>query len=679
MGLPSGAEAYEVRPEIKLSSPVMMQRGAWILWVLWGILLSFPAHGSARQEDPCLMCHSMEAMFQATDDPARYVVTPEDLAESVHGPFGFSCSTCHQGMEYPHPENPQTSCSPCHAEVERIYGESLHGYALARGNDRAPTCASCHGNHNILRASDPASPTHKVRLPSTCAECHGQAGLLTDQLVRLPQSFQEYSRSVHGEGATRGVATAASCDDCHSVHDLKGWLDPDSPINPMNVAATCGQCHPDVQAEYDRSIHGRALYAGIKDSPTCTDCHGEHLILSSGDPDARVYGAAQATESCGRCHDDPLIISKYGFDEGVVGSYRDSYHGWANRAGYGRAASCMDCHTAHLVLPKADPESSVSDENIVATCAACHPGATVNFAASYDHRSASIVANPVNRVIRSIYLWLIALIIGSMVVHNLVIINYFMLKRRREQSAVEATVTRFTMNEVFQHLVLTVTFVVLVITGFALRYPDSFWVQALAAVGMSEPVRGTVHRIAGVGLILASFYHAWYVLATRRGRSEIKALLPSGRDVVDVVQNLRYHTFQSKKKARFGRYDYSQKAEYWALVWGVIIMAVTGIILWFPTVAANHLPSLAIPAAQVIHYYEAWLATLAIVVWHFFFVIFHPEEYPMSWTWITGKMTRKSAKEHHAEWYEEEMASPEGDGIEAAAVGAEGEDVGRRP
>jgi formate dehydrogenase gamma subunit len=687
----SGAEECNVRPTTELLPAAMMRYSALTLWFLGGIFLTFPDHVSGTQEtqeaeeadatqqaqeDPCLMCHSMEAMFQATDDPARYVVTPEALAGSVHGPFGFSCSTCHQGMEFPHPENPQTSCSPCHSEVERIYHESLHGYSLARGNERAPTCASCHGNHDILSASNPSSPTHKVRLPATCAECHGQAGLLTDQLVRLPQSFQEYARSVHGQGATRGVATAAGCDDCHSVHDLKGSMDPDSPINPQNVATTCGQCHPDIQLEYDGSIHGRALYAGIRDSPTCTDCHGEHLILSPGNPDGRVYGAAQATETCGRCHDDPLIISKYGFEEGVVGSYLDSYHGWANRAGYGQAASCMDCHTAHNVLPKADPASSISDENIVATCGACHPGSTANFAASYDHRSTSIVANPVNRVIRSVYLWLIALIIGGMVLHNLVIINYFMLKRRREQASAEATVTRFTMNEVSQHLTLTVAFVVLVITGFALRYPDSFWVRGLAAIGMSEGVRGTVHRGAGVVLILISAYHAWYVLATKRGRSELKALLPSGKDVVDLVQNLRYLTFRSKKKARFARYDYSQKAEYWALVWGGVIMAITGIILWFPTAAARYLPALAIPAAQTVHYYEAILATLAILVWHFFFVIFHPEEYPMSWTWITGKMTKKSAKEHHAQWYEEELAPGDTEELETAMVGAEGKDVG---
>ena len=85
-----------------------------------------------------------------------------------------------------------------------------------------------------------------------------------------------------------------------------------------------------------------------------------------------------------------------------------------------------------------------------------------------------------------------------------------------------------------------------------------------------------------------------------------------------------------------------------------ILMILTGLILWFPVQAAKVLPSVVIPAAQTVHYYEAWLATLAILVWHFFFVIFHPEEYPMSWTWLTGKISKKAVKEHHPQWYEEE-------------------------
>ena len=189
--------------------PFRTVAGGGAVWITALLLLGIPSLGSAQdqqdqqeetspQEDPCLMCHSMASMFEATGEADKYVVTEEDLAGSIHGDLGLSCSSCHQDMQFPHAENAKASCSPCHSDIEARFAESLHGYALARGNPRAPDCATCHGNHHILPSSDPRSPTHKVRLPQTCAQCHGEGGLLTDQLVRLPQSFQQYAMSVHG-------------------------------------------------------------------------------------------------------------------------------------------------------------------------------------------------------------------------------------------------------------------------------------------------------------------------------------------------------------------------------------------------------------------------------------------------------------------------------------------------
>jgi formate dehydrogenase gamma subunit len=229
-----------------------------------------------------------------------------------------------------------------------------------------------------------------------------------------------------------------------------------------------------------------------------------------------------------------------------------------------------------------------------------------------------------------------------------------MIERRKEEEH-EAMLLRFDRVQIVQHLLLTITFITLVITGFALRFPDAWWAKWLADLGMTEPVRLNLHRVAAVGLILVAISHAYYVFATKRGKKEFRAIMPRVQDLRDFVQNLRYYMWRSDRDARFGRYDYSQKAEYWALIWGTIIMIITGVILWFPALATKILPSVLVPAAQTIHYYEAWLATLAIIVWHFFFVIFHPEEYPMSWTWLTGKISKRSVREHHPRWYEEEF------------------------
>jgi len=241
--------------------------------------------------------------------------------------------------------------------------------------------------------------------------------------------------------------------------------------------------------------------------------------------------------------------------------------------------------------------------------------------------------------------------------------------RRRRELTNGQWILRFDRSQVLQHLLLTVTFMALVVTGFALRFPEAWWVRGLQGIGMTEPMRFNLHRVAAVGLIIASCWHAYYVLLTKRGKREFRALWPRWSDFREFVGNLRYHTFRSERKVKFGRYDYSQKAEYWALIWGTGLMAITGIILWFPAAVTRVFPPITVPAAQTIHYYEAWLATLAILVWHFFFVIFHPEEYPMSWTWLTGKMSRESAEEHHPRWLEDEEGREAAEGGRPAAEG----------
>jgi hypothetical protein len=84
-------------------------------------------------------------------------------------------------------------------------------------------------------------------------------------------------------------------------------------------------------------------------------------------------------------------------------------------------------------------------------------------------------------------------------------------------------------------------------------------------------------------------------------------------------------------------------------------MALTGLVLWFPVIATSAAPAWIVSISETIHFYEAWLAMLAIIVWHFFFVIFHPEVYPMSWIWLTGRMPEHELESVHGRWYDEEV------------------------
>jgi len=124
-------------------------------------------------------------------------------------------------------------------------------------------------------------------------------------------------------------------------------------------------------------------------------------------------------------------------------------------------------------------------------------------------------------------------------------------------------------------------------------------------------------------------------------------LLPRFDDIKQAIDNVMYYLHLSKRPPQFGQYDYAEKAEYWALIWGTFVMGATGFFLWFPTTVGDWAPVWLIKVSEIIHFYEAILASLAILVWHWFFVMYHPKEYPISFTWIDGKIPLHHYREHH--------------------------------
>jgi cytochrome b subunit of formate dehydrogenase len=166
-------------------------------------------------------------------------------------------------------------------------------------------------------------------------------------------------------------------------------------------------------------------------------------------------------------------------------------------------------------------------------------------------------------------------------------------------------------------------------------------------LGSNEMFRRWSHRIAGVVLLAAGAYHLWYILARKEGRQLLKDLLPATKDLGDVADNARYLAGLRPEKARIGRFGYAEKMEYWAVIWGTIIMGVTGLMIWFKMDVTRFLPRWAVDVALTVHYYEAILACLAIVVWHFYHVIFDPEVYPLNWACWNGKVSKHWQMEEH--------------------------------
>ena len=184
----------------------------------------------------------------------------------------------------------------------------------------------------------------------------------------------------------------------------------------------------------------------------------------------------------------------------------------------------------------------------------------------------------------------------------------------------------------------------LVITGFALKFPNSWFAQAL---GIGEHLRSLTHRIAGVILIGAGIYHLCYLAGLREGRRLLRDLAPRPKDAFDAWKTMLYYLGLSREKPKFGRFTYAEKAEYWALVWGAALMALTGIMMWAKVWVGDTLARWWVDVATAVHFYEAILATLAILVWHFYQVFLDPDVYPMNWAWWDGKMSVEHYSHEH--------------------------------
>ena len=573
-----------------------------------------------------------------------------ELQGSVHSKL--SCVDCHQDAAAKlekHADKPGTipraNCGTCHRGPAVQHRESIHGISLREGIKEAAQCWSCHGGHNVVPTAAADSPVSPAHLAATCDRCHGDPKFVKRFALALKDVGTKYELSVHGQKVGAGQK-AATCVTCHGVHDIKNRTQPGSRISSFGVPATCGQCHAQIAAEYQQSIHWTLARRGGADAPVCNDCHSEHEIEAVNGSAKKAEMRKLQDQACVRCHQDPIVAHRYGLDADKAGQYLDSYHGLAVARGSLTAAMCVDCHGVHAILPRDDPAASISAANVQATCQKCHPGASRVFAASYAHNPIVDKARIAEFWVRRIYWWLIIATIGGMVVHNLIIMGYeFSIHRRQKTRTV--TLTRFTTNEVVQHFLLMVSFTVLAASGFALKFPDFVLFRLIESWGLTEPLRQQVHRVSGVALALLGVYHLIYLGTTRSGRALLTGLLPRWRDLRGFLYNVLYHLKLRPHEPEFDQFDYVEKSEYWALIWGTVIMAVTGAVLWFPTLVGDWAPVWLIRVCEIVHYYEAILATLAIIVWHLFFVVYHPRQYPMNYAWLDGRITLADFKHHY--------------------------------
>ncbi len=608
-----------------MSNPVNPARTLRTVLALGAVaLLSFASYA---QESDCADCHE-DVTF---DSPAH----PDLL-----------CRDCHTNVTSEHeaddlePLTDEESCGECHGQVQRAIGRSAHGGEAG--------CNDCHGApHEIHEIDDPASAVSAINQIQSCGGCHDDP----------PELVDGFLDSEHGRALLlSGLTSAPSCSDCHGDHRILEIDKRRAPTAHQNSPEMCGSCHERLLDDWKAlSAHGRAWQDNNEDAPVCVDCHSSHEVRDPRPDDARRASA----QYCGGCHEDYL------------GTYRDTFHGKATWLGMRGGIVCADCHTSHKNLPADDPESSVHPDNRTETCANCHADMTPAFATFDPHNDPT---NPDdNFAVYVVWLFMTSLLIGVFVffgIHDFLWLQRSLVGVLRGEFDEERAagsgqwVQRFRRKHMRTHVVIITTFMLLALTGLPLKFAGAGWSQTLInLLGGVESTR-YLHRVAAIGTF---GYFIWHLLDVfirsvfRKERGMFwgpNSMVPQPKDLWDFFANLRYFFYLGERPAG-DRWTYFEKFDYLAVFWGVAIIGVSGLMLWYPSAFTTVLPGWTLNAAYVIHSDEALLATGFIFVFHFFHTHLRPESFPMDLVIFTGKIPLERFKAERPLEYERLVESGE--------------------
>lgn len=222
-----------------------------------------------------------------------------------------------------------------------------------------------------------------------------------------------------------------------------------------------------------------------------------------------------------------------------------------------------------------------------------------------------------------------------------------MTKEERMANKPSEWFVRFSPSQRLEHLLIIVSFTGLVVTGLPQKFFGSGWAQAMIMLMGGIDTTRFIHRALAIMFCLEAIYHLAYIgTLILRGRFT-PSMFPGKKDVADAICYFAYCIGRSHEKPKFDRYEYRQKFEYWGVVMGGMVMIITGLILMFPAQATQILPGAFVPAAREMHGGEALMATLIIVIWHFYGAHLNPERFPADWTIFTGKISRERMMEEH--------------------------------
>jgi cytochrome b subunit of formate dehydrogenase len=479
--------------------------------------------------------------------------------------------------------------------------------------------------------------------------------------------------------------------------------------------------HKGVDRDLSGSVHGAATPGGTprphpEDFPTCKTCHDEPLfrpvalhkharpgvseqavsrckVCHKDERFIRYYyshvtsrmhksrDSREVIAMCGSCHADPEFARRHKLPD-VIASYFDTYHGKAVALGSTRAPDCLDCHVhpgdgVHAMLPKTDGRSSVHPDNKLQTCSTtdCHPNASPNLASFHVHAERHHGSYPLEFFVALFFVVMtLAVLLPILTVNVLTMLRDLFPSREAKESlerlvvAAEAKagdgtgLMRFSVFQRVKHAMLVISFVVLCLTGFPMRFPHASWARVIQLFGGIETAP-IIHRIAGVTLIIGFVFHlvtiaiAYMRQARQTGKGPMVwircflglPMIPNLKDAKDILQSVKYLLYLSPHRPNYGRFSWKEKLEYLGLLWGTTLLGITGILLWGEELYSPYVPGWALNVAYLAHTYESFLAAVHICLVHIPGIIGKPGGSPITGMFVGWISPHVQADEHGAE------------------------------
>jgi len=538
-------------------------------------------------------------------------------------------------------------------------------------------CQSCH-DENVHKQDFLASAHGK----NTCVSCHGEISDLGRHMTGESAPAPVNCASCHRDIASRFKKNVHylklnfQCQDCH--HDIHAIRKSGVELEKAAVDNCC-QCHD--SQDYVLLGHSGSFLKGNADAASCVDCHGLHDTPYYDPTLERDVAAAREnyTRRCRSCHNDAKMDKRNRFSTQAVTTFDDTYHGKVFNIGYPqRVAGCADCHRGHNILPRGHLLSAMHPDRMKEACGTCHQG--------FHDRFLSFVAHPdpLDAKRHPVLYWtnafMITLLGGTFAffwLHTLLwwwrtyrdkcaeakagFVEKHLLPECREEKQIQ----RFSMQERIMHVLLILSFFTLVMTGFPLKYYDSPWAKIMINIWGGAYRAGICHRVAALVLCGLFLYTLWLSLRFLFPGGKMKgwlgrlfgpdSLFPNLKDLRDVIGMFKWF-FGGAEMPRFDRWTYWEKFDFFAVFWGMTAIGGSGFVLWFPELASYLMPGWMINVATVVHSEEAFLAAIFIFTIHFFNNHLVPNKFPLEPNVFTGRYRLEAMRHERPLEYERLVA-----------------------